>query len=109
MSDAEVFKVKNRLAQHVIEPGGMTAGMANTRAARELAALSQRTTEVRLGTSIIVLPLHNPLQSAEDVATLDQICNGRFTLGAGIGYRETELEAAGATRKERAPRLAAWR
>ena len=38
MSDAEVFKVKNRLAQHVIEPGGMTAGMANTRAARELAA-----------------------------------------------------------------------
>jgi len=38
MSDAEVFKVKNRLAQHVVEPGGMTAGMANTRAARELAA-----------------------------------------------------------------------
>lgn len=38
MSEAEVFKVKNRLAQHVVEPGGMTAGMANTRAARELAA-----------------------------------------------------------------------
>lgn len=38
MSGAEVFKVKNRLAAHVVEPGGMTAGMANTRAGRELAA-----------------------------------------------------------------------
>ncbi|HMP62120.1 MAG TPA: hypothetical protein PKA17_03335 [Phenylobacterium sp.] len=37
MSDPQVFKIRNRLAQHVNEPGGMTAGMANTRAARELA------------------------------------------------------------------------
>jgi alkanesulfonate monooxygenase SsuD/methylene tetrahydromethanopterin reductase-like flavin-dependent oxidoreductase (luciferase family) len=70
-----------------------------------LARLTPETGDMRLMTGIVLLPLHNPLQIAEDVATLDQICNGRFTLGAGIGYRETELEAAGATRKERAPRL----
>ncbi len=38
MSEAEIFKVRNRLANHVAEPGGMTAGMAGSRAARELAA-----------------------------------------------------------------------
>ncbi|MDP3384646.1 MAG: hypothetical protein Q8S47_15160, partial [Phenylobacterium sp.] len=45
MSEAEVFKVRNRLAQHVTEPGGMTAGMANSRAGRELAAQQGRSYE----------------------------------------------------------------
>ena len=70
-----------------------------------LARLAPETGDMRLMTGIVLLPLHNPLQIAEDVATLDQISNGRFTLGVGIGYRETELEAVGATRKDRVPRL----
>ncbi len=71
-----------------------------------LSRLAPETGTMRLLTGIVLLPLHNPVQIAEDTATLDHICHGRFTLGVGIGYRETELEAVGATRKDRAPRLA---
>ena len=70
-----------------------------------LARLAPETGEMRLLTGIVLLPLHNPVQIAEDAATLDHITRGRFTLGVGIGYRETELEAVGATRRDRAPRL----
>lgn len=70
-----------------------------------LARLAPETGAMRLLTGIVLLPLHNPVQIAEDAATLDHLCRGRFTLGVGIGYRETELEAVGATRKDRVPRL----
>ena len=70
-----------------------------------LARLAPETGDMRLLTGILLLPLHNPVQVAEDVATLDHISKGRAVLGVGIGYRETELEAVGATRKDRVPRL----
>ncbi len=71
-----------------------------------LARLAPETGDMRLMTGILLLPLHNPLQIAEDAATLDHISKGRLTLGVGIGYRDTELEAAGTTRKHRASRIA---
>jgi len=70
-----------------------------------LARLAPETGDMKLMTGILQLPLYNPLQVAEDVATLDHISKGRFVLGIAIGYRETELEAAGTTRKARVPRL----
>lgn len=70
-----------------------------------LARLAPETGDMRLLTGIVLLPLHNPVQIAEDVATLDHICRGRLTFGVGIGYRETELGAVGATRRDRVPRL----
>ena len=70
-----------------------------------LARLAPETGDMRLMTGILLLPLHNPLQIAEDAATLDHISKGRLTLGVGIGYREMELGAVGATRKDRAPRI----
>jgi len=70
-----------------------------------LARLAPETGSMRLLTGIVLLPLHNPVQMAEDAATLDHISKGRLVLGVGLGYRETELEAAGATRKDRVPRL----
>ncbi len=70
-----------------------------------LARLAPETGNMRLLTGILLLPLHNPLQAAEDTATLDHISKGRFVMGAGLGYRDTELEAVGATRKDRVPRL----
>ena len=70
-----------------------------------LARLAPETGDMRLLTGIVLLPLHNPVQVAEDVATLDHICRGRLTFGVGIGYRETELGAVGATRRDRVPRL----
>ena len=70
-----------------------------------LARLAPETGDMRLMTGIVLLPLHNPVQVAESAATLDHISKGRLTLGVGIGYREQELMAVGATRADRVPRL----
>jgi alkanesulfonate monooxygenase SsuD/methylene tetrahydromethanopterin reductase-like flavin-dependent oxidoreductase (luciferase family) len=48
---------------------------------------------MQLGTGILLLPLLNPLEVAEEVATLDHLCGGRFVLGVGMGYRTEEFEA----------------
>lgn len=58
-----------------------------------LAAVAARTSQLRLGTSIYLLPTHHPLDVAENVATLDRISGGRVILGAGIGYRPYEYDA----------------
>ncbi|MBX9825849.1 MAG: LLM class flavin-dependent oxidoreductase [Xanthobacteraceae bacterium] len=54
-------------------------------------ALAMRTTTLRLGTAVIVLPWHNPVLLAEQAATLDQISGGRFDFGIGKGYRHNEF------------------
>jgi alkanesulfonate monooxygenase SsuD/methylene tetrahydromethanopterin reductase-like flavin-dependent oxidoreductase (luciferase family) len=56
-----------------------------------LSYLAGRTQRIRLGTAVIVLPWHNPALLAEQVATLDLVSNGRFDLGVGKGYRESEF------------------
>ena len=56
-----------------------------------LSYLAGRTSRLRLGTAVVVLPWHNPALLAEQVATLDLISNGRFDFGVGKGYRETEF------------------
>lgn len=55
-------------------------------------ALAMRTTTMRLGTGVLVLPWHNPILLAEQVATLDLISNGRVDLGIGKGYRHNEFK-----------------
>src|SRR5690242_18829637 len=50
-----------------------------------LAAASAWTPRLRLGTSVSLLPLRNPLQVAEDFATLDVLSGGRLEFGAGRG------------------------
>ena len=60
---------------------------------------------LRLMTGILLLTYHNPVDIAERTATLDQISNGRFTLGVGLGYVQKELEAFGTNRAERVSRL----
>src|SRR6202140_1721853 len=56
-----------------------------------LTALAMRTTTLRLGTAVIVLPWHNPVLLAEQAATLDLISGGRFDFGIGKGYRYNEF------------------
>jgi len=70
-----------------------------------LARLAPETGDLRLKTSMLLLPLLNPVDVAENVATLDHLTHGRLDVGVAIGYRERELEAAGLTRKDRVPRL----
>lgn len=56
-----------------------------------LAALSQRTTSMRLGAMVYVLPSYNPLRLAEEIATLDNLTNGRLDVGIGSGISPYEL------------------
>ena len=60
-----------------------------------LGAIAARTETLRLGTSIALLPLDHPLDTAEEIATVDQMSNGRVFLGAGLGYRPYEYESLG--------------
>jgi alkanesulfonate monooxygenase SsuD/methylene tetrahydromethanopterin reductase-like flavin-dependent oxidoreductase (luciferase family) len=56
-----------------------------------LTALAMRTTRLRLGSAVMVLPWHNPVLLAEQAATLDLISGGRLDLGIGKGYRHSEF------------------
>jgi alkanesulfonate monooxygenase SsuD/methylene tetrahydromethanopterin reductase-like flavin-dependent oxidoreductase (luciferase family) len=53
--------------------------------------LGARTTTLRLGTAVIVLPWHNPVLLAEQAATLDLLSGGRLDFGVGSGYRYNEF------------------
>ena len=69
------------------------------------AGIATRTSRIRIGTFLILLPLHNPLRVAEDTATVDLMSDGRFDLGVGLGYRRKEFADQGITHKERGGRL----
>ena len=60
-----------------------------------LAWIAARTSQIRLGTGILVLPEHHPLQLAKRVATIDRLSGGRMFLGVGVGWMREELEALG--------------
>ena len=70
-----------------------------------LARLCAEAGEMQVAATVILLPLHNPVEIAEMVATMDGICDGRFIFGIGLGYREEEYSAFGIQRKDRVPRL----
>jgi probable F420-dependent oxidoreductase len=58
-----------------------------------LSFLAATTRRVRLGTSVLVLPYHNPIDLAKYTATLDRMSGGRLTLGVGVGALVEEFEA----------------
>jgi probable F420-dependent oxidoreductase len=53
------------------------------------------TERVGLGTSIVLVPLHNPMHLAKEVATLQELSGGRFTLGVGMGWHRDEFDFMG--------------
>ena len=66
-----------------------------------LTYVAAKTTTIGLGTSVLVLPYHNPIRLAKVAATLDVLSGGRVMLGVGVGVIEEELEAMGSPFAER--------
>ncbi len=69
-----------------------------------LAHAAARTTTLRLGTGVIVLPLRNPLVLAKELATLDVLSGGRTLFGIGVGYVQREFQALAAPFDDRGDR-----
>lgn len=70
-----------------------------------LSRLSADTGSMGLGTNLVLLPLHRPVDVAEQVALIDQLCGGRFILTVGQGYRTEEFDAFGVPYGERLARM----
>jgi alkanesulfonate monooxygenase SsuD/methylene tetrahydromethanopterin reductase-like flavin-dependent oxidoreductase (luciferase family) len=70
-----------------------------------LARLAAEAPGMDLCLSVLLLAMLNPVQVAEEIASLDIISEGRLVFGVGIGYRDVEYEAFGMTARERVPRL----
>jgi len=62
------------------------------------------TDRIGLGTSIVLVPLHNPMHLAKQVATLQELSGGRFALGVGMGWHKDEYDFMGVEFKGRGRR-----
>lgn len=60
-----------------------------------LTAVAARTSTIRIGTGVLVLPLRNPVVLAKQLASIDHISGGRLTLGAAVGWYKREFDAVG--------------
>lgn len=60
-------------------------------------AIAQRTSRIRIATATLVLPIWQPLRLAEEIAVLDNLSDGRFTVGVGRGYQPHEFARFGVT------------
>ena len=70
-----------------------------------LARMAADAGDMEIAAAVILVPLHNPVDLAESVATMDAICDGKFIFGVGLGYRDEEFAAFGVRRSERVGRL----
>ncbi len=70
-----------------------------------LCRIAAEAPSLRLNTGVLLLPLHKPLDVAEQIGTLDIMTGGKAIFGCGVGYRDVEFAAFGTSRKERAARF----
>lgn len=93
----ELVRAYERLgyrAYHMAEHHGTPLGITPSPHLM-LAAASQRTSVIRLGTLISILPLYHPMRAIEEACTLDQLTNGRLDLGVGRGISPVETSFHG--------------
>lgn len=90
-----VFMTEHHFARHGIVPDNLAM----------LAHLAARTSRVRLGTAVTVLPLHDPVRVAESAALVDLLSNGRLEFGIGRGYQWGEFDGFGVRLDERVARF----
>ena len=70
-----------------------------------LGRLAVEAGDMEVAATVVLVPLHNPVEMAESIATMDAICGGRFILGVGLGYREEEYAAFGVEPGQRVGRM----
>jgi probable F420-dependent oxidoreductase len=69
-----------------------------------LSNVASITSRIRLGTSVLVLPMRHPVVLAKEIATLQHLSGGRFVYGVGAGWYGPEFEATGGSRRQRGER-----
>ena len=69
-----------------------------------LGHVAAHTKRIAVGTSVLILPMHHPIQAAKRMAVLDQLSGGRFIFGVGVGWLKEEFEALNWPFKERGAR-----
>jgi hypothetical protein len=84
---------------HLVEDGYATSILPIA------SAIAVQTKTIRIGSAILILPLHNPIRVAEDAATVDVISGGRFELGVSLGYNKDENISFGIPLNERGRRV----
>lgn len=84
---------------HFVDTGYLPAPLVLSAA---LAAVTER---IRIATGVILAPLYHPLWLAEEAAVVDNLANGRFILGMGLGWSEVELSGFGTSRSTRGRHL----
>lgn len=66
--------------------------------------IGMQTKRIRVGTCVLLLPLHQPVQVAEDCSIVDLATHGRLTLSVGVGYQQIDFDAFGVPISERGTR-----
>ena len=69
-----------------------------------MAYAAAATKRIKLATGIMILPQHNPVVAAKQIATLDYMSGGRVLLGIGVGWMREEFDAIGTPFDDRGPR-----
>jgi alkanesulfonate monooxygenase SsuD/methylene tetrahydromethanopterin reductase-like flavin-dependent oxidoreductase (luciferase family) len=94
-ADARGFDVVAISEHHGVDDGYMSSPVTLA------AAIAARTKRMSINIAAILVPLHDPVRLAEQLATAALVAGGRLSFVAGLGYRHEEFEMAGVDRKER--------
>lgn len=84
---------------HAVEDGHLSQQLSF------LAAVAARTSRIKVGTGVLLLPLYRFRDVAEQAGVVDLVAGGRLVLGLGNGYAQREFEAFGVDRRRRAARM----
>jgi len=98
----ELYEKLGFYCYHLTEHHATTLGMASSPSVF-LAAASQHTRTIKLGTLVYLLPLHHPVRLLEEIGMLDQLTGGRFQLGIGRGGQPAEHSRFGLAEEDLGP------
>lgn len=104
VADHIVFPIEHALDQEHQRNDMLPTGQ-HGEALTCLAYVAGRTKRIHLGTSVMVMPLRNPLLGAKMLSTLDVLAGGRVIVGIGIGWLAAEFEALGAPKFDKRGRV----